>query len=154
MVHDPPVTREPREIINHPSHLLCVYLSSTKSMSTPMSSPSFFAFQASPTGAIAPRLGEGVRKSVFWKEFYGIDVIACDPSYLPWSMNRESPESLVNYQPSISPSLRLPFIYQEHVDTHEFTFFLRIPSHRSNRTSTGLGQRSAFNSVRSRSLWP
>ena len=32
---------------------------------------------------------------VLWKEFYGLDVIACDTSYLPWSMNRESPESLV-----------------------------------------------------------
>ncbi|KAF2573220.1 hypothetical protein F2Q70_00004773 [Brassica cretica] len=65
MVHDPRVTREPREIINHPSHLLCVYLSSTKIMLTPMSSPSFFAFQASPTGAIAPRLvSDTVRLSI------------------------------------------------------------------------------------------
>ena len=56
MVHEPRVTREPREIINHSSHLLCVYLTSTKSMSTPMSSLFFFAFQAFPTWAIAPQL--------------------------------------------------------------------------------------------------
>ncbi|KAF3501466.1 hypothetical protein F2Q69_00040974 [Brassica cretica] len=90
---------------------------------------------------------------VLWKKIYGVDVIACDTSYLPSSKNHESPESLVKF---ISLSLRLPFIYQEHVDTHEFTFFLRIPNlpNRSNHTLTGLGQRSAFNSVRSRSLWP
>ena len=71
----------------------------------------------------------------------------------PWTVSHQ--RASWNYQPSISPSLRLPFIYQEHVDTHEFTFFLRLPSlpNRSNRTSTGLGQRLAFNSIKSRSLW-
>lgn len=95
-------------------------------------------------------------KSCYGKNFMGLMLLhmILHTYHGPWTAIHQ--RASWNYQPSISPSLRLPFIYQDHVDTHEFTFFLRIPSlpNRSNRTLTGLAQRSAFNSVRSKSLWP
>ena len=95
-------------------------------------------------------------KSCYGKNFTGLMLlhVILHTYNGPWTASHQ--RASWNYQPSISPSLCLPFIYQGHVDTHEFTFFLRIPSlpDMSNRTSIGLGQRSAFNSIRNRSLCP
>ena len=92
---------------------------------------------------------------VLWKKIMGLMLlyVILHTCHGPWSASHQ--RASWNYQPSISPTLRLPFIYQDHVETHEFTFFLCITSlPRSNRASTSFGHRSAFNSVRSRSLWP